>query len=54
MAGGCPAVLPGIRPFYLLPFYLCPLRLYLAQRVKNLQNLTQKICAARIEAYLSA
>jgi len=27
---------------------------YLAQRVTKLQDLTKKICAARIEAYLSA
>jgi uncharacterized protein len=27
---------------------------YLAQRVRKLQELTKKICAARIDAYLSA
>jgi hypothetical protein len=40
-----------VYPF--LPFYFFLLCLYLAQRVKKLHDLTQKIGEARIESYPS-
>jgi hypothetical protein len=54
MTDGCHSVLPRIRHFLPFTFCLFLLRLYLAQRVKKLHDLIEKIGEARIELYLSA